>query len=371
MPLYAFGSNGSGQLGLGHKDDVSIPAECLFKQAVLTDSQTLDLVHPSRHEQPGGPVHIAAGGNHTLALFSSGEVWTAGSNANGRCAQAPEVEEVLEFRRVRVVRNGGNDIDRFSAVAATWESSCFVEAETEAVWVVGMGWKGELGLGENVTEVRSPTKIPNFPPQGTRIMSISGGMGHVVVALSNGDVFGWGNVRKGQLGEELARKKIVWSPEKVNVPFAVKQVVCGREFTAFGGDTEKGDFTVFGSDKWSLQSKAPQSLKGYKRLFASWSGIYSHQSDGSVIAWGRNDRGQLPPHKFPKVILMAAGSEHVVAVTDDKKLVAFGWGEHGNCGPETDQQGNVVGSAAEIPFGSVSGITSVGAGCATSWLMAD
>ncbi|KAI1919898.1 alpha tubulin suppressor [Ophidiomyces ophidiicola] len=365
MQLYSFGSNGSGQLGLGHKDDVSQPTRCLFRpdpsigkndNANCPNSREKDLI-----------THLAAGGNHTLVIYGSGAVYAAGSNGSGRCAH--DAEELLEFTRV-IIRDGERIVCRFAAVSATWESSCFVEKGTGHVYVAGVGMKGELGLGENVTEAKVPMRMVGFPPEGTKVVCLSGSVGHTVAVLSNGNVYGWGNARKGQLGEPGIKQKIYWSPQRIDVPFAIRQVACGREFTAFVGDQKDGSLLVLGSDKWGVQSAALLNLRGYRTVAASWHGIYSHNSSGRIMAWGRNDRGQLPPPEIPDTTSIGVGSEHVVAVIDKKEVIAFGWGEHGNCGPETDDQGNVAGRYAKVPFdhGAESVISVVGGGCATSWL---
>lgn len=78
MSLFAFGSNGSGQLGIGHDEDVSVPTRCLFEEG-----QT-----PSEEEngtQAKTISCIVAGGNHTLILYQDGSVYAAGCNEDGRC----------------------------------------------------------------------------------------------------------------------------------------------------------------------------------------------------------------------------------------------------------------------------------------------
>ena len=57
MAIYAFGSNGSGQLGLNRKDDTSIPIKCdaFFR-----------------------PLRVEAGGNHTLIISASNDVYISG-----------------------------------------------------------------------------------------------------------------------------------------------------------------------------------------------------------------------------------------------------------------------------------------------------
>lgn len=417
MPLYAFGSNGAGQLGVGHTDDLSLPARCLFarqdsdrhvkdqrQERVESDN---DNGNGNGNQNDNGDdvddddddkvVTVAAGGNHTLVLFSSGKVYAAGSNANGRCAHdAMTVQSLLRFGRVVVCDDGIDDdddyarsdqagesrsrsrsrdrtpVDRFSAVSATWEASYLVDAATSRLYVVGLGTKGELGLGQTTTETRGAVRMPNFPPAGTKIMHICSSGWHTVAVLCNGQVFGWGSARKGQLGKSGVESKIYWSPTNIgDVSFPVRQSACGREFTVLTGDASDGHVAILGSDKWRIQSAAPASLKGYSTVSASWHGVYVHNTDGSLVGWGRNDRGQLPPSDMPKPRDLAVGSEHVIAVIDSSNLVAFGWGEHGNCGPETDAQGNVAGRWADIPLDFAKGrtVATVGAGCATSWVV--
>ena len=91
------------------------------------------------------------------------------------------------------------------------------------------------------------------------------------------------------------------------------------------------------------------------------------------MAWGRNDRGQLPPPDLPTPAKLAVGSEHAIALLGDGRVAAFGWGEHGNCGPDTDFQGNVSGTYNVISLPEAVGadrkVVGVGAGCATSWMI--
>ncbi|OJD12011.1 hypothetical protein AJ78_07328 [Emergomyces pasteurianus Ep9510] len=370
MPLYAFGSNGSGQLGIGHTDDVSIPSRCLF-------------THENRDNDLGGidnsltsdePIRIVAGGNHTLVLFKSGAVFAAGSNKNGRCAHDPDsLPSLLHFSRVIIVREDGTRVDRFKDISATWEASFFVDAERGHLYACGVGSKGELGLGENCMEASSPMRICGFPPEGREIIFISSSVSHTAATLSNGEVYGWGLSRKGQLGERNTLKKSLWVPHNIEgFSFSACQVACGREFTAISGSAATGDLAIFGSDKWNILSDAPRDITSYAMLAASWHGVYVHGQDGSTISWGRNDRGQLPPPNFPRATKLSIGSEHVVAAIEGTQVVAFGWGEHGNCGPNTDAQGNVAGRWNEIPLSIEEGrntVTGVGTGCATSWIM--
>lgn len=381
MPLFAFGSNSCGQLALGHVEDVSTSTRCLFYEDPDPTTQS-DIIR------------IAAGGNHTLVLFGSGAVYAAGSNVDGRCGrqqqQGKEDEPLLRFRRVFLTAEDGKVYDTFKDVSATWEGSFLVvrSEDGDVTLVLGTGTKGELGLGSSKTQSLTPTRIPDFSPPGTRVVSITSGMGHTAAVLSNGEVYGWGGARKGQLGEGAKAGKIAWSPIKIaDVPFYATAVTCGREFTVVSGDKEKGEYVVLGSsdDKWGILSERPGSISNdgarvllaYTGISAGWHAVYVHHqrqrdSDPSITAWGRNDRGQLPPADLLSSKMLAVGSEHTLVLFDDGTVVAFGWGEHGNCGTEVDAQGNVKGRYNRIEMSEIGhgrDVVGIGAGCATSWVI--
>ncbi|KAJ5604736.1 Regulator of chromosome condensation RCC1 [Penicillium lagena] len=495
MHLFALGSNGSGQLGIGHTEDVSSPTECVF--------ETSEQYHDPLDENDN-IIRVVAGGNHTLLLTAKGGVWAAGWNGDGRCGEnitcthaqgqdwhrdgeengPPTANEkkipntatrqeqgqerddheeegpLLRFRRVRVHDPvSGLTVEHFKHIAATWEGSLLVasvpkiskknslfsseqinrraddqsvspEEEEDRIYVLGTGTKGELGTGAQTLHSRAsaPSYITNFPPSPypsgqestPKITALATGMAHTIAILSNGQVYGWGSSRKGQLGPGNKAAKIIWEPTRVDgIPFFARGAVCGREFTVVWGDDCRrfvllGDrgmrWGVLGdslssSSELSASSSSPHgdgkdegvvevtAVNGFTDIFASWNGVYVHAppnptgistSEGDIttipprpghlIAWGRNDRGQHPPPNLPPPAMLAVGSEHVLALLEDGTVAAFGWGEHGNCGSETDARGNVAGTynVMSLPADARTAggrVVGVGVGCATSWLI--
>ncbi|OKL57299.1 hypothetical protein UA08_07610 [Talaromyces atroroseus] len=439
--IFALGSNGSGQLGLGHTADVNEPTECLFCENPAKENQpgTKDETSSTRKRKVK---RIACGGNHTLILFEDGSVYAAGEMFLD-CAIGDGGDK-YKFNRV-VFRHGrsGPVIERFRDICATWSASFFVATihttntstgdggeggeEKEVVIALGTGGKGELGLGMGRTS-SSPTTnngyieinssmLQNFPPPGTSIRCIGSSAYHTVAILSDGEVYGWGAGRKGQLGRENSVRKVVWEPVRVAIAmgkgFVPDSVACGREFTFISGfvvDNEgKGEgeymYTILGGgDKWGIVSGGPslqtlrKSTPGRERYTASasWHGIYLHDIlDNSGLAWGRNDRGQLGPlsgslstdqqaqlsDKQPirseAISQFVAGSEHAVALSfDNRTILACGWGEHGNCGPYTDEHGDVKGGRVchirlpdEVFQDEKAKVVRLAAGCATTWIV--
>lgn len=354
--VFAIGSNGSGQLGIGHKEDVSVPKPVLF--------------HPS---QPSSPVaKVVAGGNHTLLLAKSGQVYWSGDPNSGACGLGPE-PSVPVFQEIKFAKQGDAEVGRVSLIAATWEASLVVaqdaQGENTKLFTLGTGMKGELGAGELMVRTPTATLLKDFPPLGTEIVDLHACMGHAVAVLSNGEAYGWGNCRKGQAGE---RACVLHTPRKIEgVGFEVRRAVCCKETTCLFGDPDSGKMQVLGSDKWKIRSTAPSNAPAWKDVGASWGNVYVLAQDGGLEAWGRNDHGQLPPPNLPPLKKIAIGSEHVVALTESGDVLSWGWGEHGNCGPQVENNDvkgwwNVIASSKFIPEGF--SIDTIGAGCATSWI---
>ncbi|KAK8192511.1 alpha tubulin suppressor [Zalaria obscura] len=347
MTIYALGSNGSGQLGLGHLEDVSKPT----------------LLDVSLGLKATDIKSIVAGGNHTLILTYSGDVYATGSNNGQRCGLDGNTEEYTTLQKVEIPSN-----DRISHCAATWEASVLVTADN-SVLVCGLGPKGELGLGQGWTNASKLHAIHEFPPAGATVVDLAACMGHVVAVLSNGEVYGWGVGRNGQLGQPY---EDVWAPRKLEgVTFKAVRAVCGKDFTCIFGALKEGEFVLLGPkrDRFSLKASLPARIPEWKDVSASWGSIYVLLPSGKLLAWGRDDHGQLPPVDIPPLQAMRAGSEHVVALTTSGDVLAWGWGEHGNCGPETDDRSDVKGRWNVLKLDGE--VLFLGGGCATTWIVTD
>jgi protein ATS1 len=213
--LWAFGSNGSGQLGIGHTEDVSAPQEC--KGALNLSSSAIR--------------QLAAGGNHTVATLMDGTFASTGDNSDGRGIVTRAKHIFTTWQKQEL--SSGEKQDLIPHVAATWSVTIACHSEG-SVCAAGSGNSGELGIDPHTSVAEAATQVRDFLPPGDTIIKIASGMGHVVVVLASGEIWGWGKGRKGQLGMPAEN---VWTPRKIeHVPFKVFDAVCGKD----GRERESG-----------------------------------------------------------------------------------------------------------------------------------
>ncbi|KAL8818107.1 MAG: hypothetical protein Q9191_008012, partial [Dirinaria sp. TL-2023a] len=302
--LYALGSNSNGQLGIGTYEDVSEAKPCI--------------VECDENDPPGMPIKISAGGSHTLLLFDSGILFSAGNNQHGQAGVKPRAnlsssspDSDTNFTEITFP----TELPKVKLCSTTWEASIIITLDDE-VYSFGSGPNGELGTGLNNSS--NLGRLPRIPPPDETIVNIASGIKHTVVVLSNGDVYGWGDGRKGQLGEPA---EIVRAPRKINGAKYIRRATCGAAFTYLVGDPVEGRHIVLGSNKWGVRVHSPTYMRGWIGIGSNWNGIMALTSSGELVTWGRNDRGQLGPSGTARhdVSQLALGSEHTVVLTREGK----------------------------------------------------
>ncbi|KAI9272496.1 regulator of chromosome condensation 1/beta-lactamase-inhibitor protein II [Sporodiniella umbellata] len=321
--VYGLGSNGQGQLGIGHLKDVSEPVLC----SGLPEKETV--------------VKISGGGNHSVVLLASGRVFTSGFSQSGeRLGQevALSSEEIQsEWTRYRETGEGRVWKD----VGCGWAVTVLV-SEDGRVFM-----RGSLGRVEIAewTEQAMPE----------RIRSVACGWRHVVVLGESGLVYGWGGGRRGQLGGTVDVERV---QRLEGVPGGIVQIACGHMFTLL----RAVDGTVYGlgSNKYGPLGETPPIVsRGSLAIDAGWHHTFSLQGSEGLQGLGKQDHGQLA-QTLGTVEQFCCGSEHSLALKDGT-LYGWGWNEHGNCASTQAFTRQPVVIARGLP------ITVLGAGCATSW----
>lgn len=294
--VLAWGSNGLGQLGIGS----SYP-NSLVPAAV-----------------PGlsGVVAIAAGDTHSLAVKADGSVFAWGSNSSGQVGTGGSTQ----WTPAQVPGLSG-----VTSVAAGLLHSLALKTDGTGpgtVWTWGYNNYGQLGDGTQ-TMRGTPASV------ASNVIAIEAGDNFSLALAGDGSLFGWGYNGYGTLGDNSNEMRTA----------AVAVVNLGPTVAAAGGATH------------SLALKADGSM-------------FAWGNGAQVGTYGLNGATQL---KTPlpvtavgaKIVAIAAGSEHSVALTRDGAV--FVWGNNGY-----GQLGNNSTNPSTVPI-QVAGLSLRN----SDWLTAD
>ncbi|MGA2835436.1 MAG: MBG domain-containing protein [Acidimicrobiales bacterium] len=276
--VYSWGSNGVGQLGDGSTTGATTPV-------------TVDL--PS-----GTFTAVAAGSGHSLALTSGGEVFAWGANLFGQLGdgttQATETP-------VAVAAPAGVT---FTAVAAGGDHSLALSS-TGTVYAWGANSHGQLGDG-STTSVDAPVVVAT--PAGVTFTAIAAGTGHSLALASDGQVYAWGFDASGQLGDGTDVDSL--TPVEVSIPSGttISSIAAGGSHSLALSDT--GLVFAWGSDVFGqlasslvgslpVDSDVPVQPTGlppttsFVSITAGQYTSYALTSIGVAWVWGGDFYGQL------------------------------------------------------------------------------
>ncbi|KAG9290673.1 hypothetical protein G9A89_011636 [Geosiphon pyriformis] len=409
--LYAFGSNGQGQLGIGSEEDSRTPRICLF-----SSKTSPNLSRP--------PLVMSGGGNHSAVITCDEELWMSGQNVYGQCGLKSSSTHYNIFHKVQLSEPNTKDSNctRFRSVACGW-SHTLVTTQRGELYVFGKGSFGELGLGHSLLSTEGKImKIEGI----SNVQKVACGLRYSIALTVDGKCYGWGNNRYGQLslneyddemrgipaqnpiGKTNINKTNYFYPVQIQLPYSHEIIVdvgCGQYHTAVL--TKQGQVYTFGQNKYGqlgyaspldIPSRAiPKRVvmlgENAEEISCGWHHTIILLKSKKIAIWGRNDHGQLGilPEKnddywiekpillcyLPKiipfkpdiqVINVVSGSEHSLIRTSFGQCLAWGWNEHGNCATEDGYDvlipKNIVDSVTKEPFR----VGKIGAGCGTSWI---
>jgi alpha-tubulin suppressor-like RCC1 family protein len=232
--LFAWGHNGSGQLGNDSLLDLSNPALVLtdvaamaagngFSAAVRTNGElwtwgrnshgqlglgdTMDRHVPTQVPGLANAAAVAAGGNHLLLLLTDQTVRSCGDNSFGQLGNNSTV------RAISPVAVAG--LSGITAITAGWNHSAALGTIT---YLWGRNLEGQCGGGPaSPVQLAVPTVLTLIHP----VAAISCGGNFTILTLANDALWGCGSNADGQLDGTSAADPV--NPQNVLTPQLVIQ----------------------------------------------------------------------------------------------------------------------------------------------------
>uniref|UniRef100_A0A3B3YFA5 HECT-type E3 ubiquitin transferase n=1 Tax=Poecilia mexicana TaxID=48701 RepID=A0A3B3YFA5_9TELE len=308
--IYACGEATNGRLGLGlSSGTIPIPRQITALSNYVVKK-------------------VAVHSRHAMALTVDGKVFSWGEGDDGklghfsRNCDKPRLIEALKTKRIRDIACGSS---HSAAITSSGE-----------LYSWGLGEYGRLGHGDNTTQLR-PKLVKVL--LGHRVIQVAcGSRDAQTLALTDELVFSWGDGDFGKLGRGGSEGcNIPQNIERLNGQ-GVCQIECGAQFslalTKSGGVwTGKGDYFRLGhgTDVHVRKPQMVEGLRGKKIVHVAVGALHclAVTDTGQVYAWGDNDHGQqgngtTTVNRKPtlvqglegqKITRVACGSSHSVAWT--------------------------------------------------------
>lgn len=257
--VYAWGNNGSGQIGNGTVTTVSTPilidglsnivdiaaatytsyaldasgqayswGRNIYGQLGIGDQGVSSLNRPAKVAQPEGVrfIQISSVSETAGAVTDQGEVYTWGLGERGVLGNGTESNSYAPIN-INLTNIVQVSVGQICGAALTKDGMLYT-------W--GVNNYGQLGNGASMTTVITlPAQIPYFKNADIKIKSISAGYVHMAAVSEDGRLFTWGGGGEGRLGTGTTANK--------NLP----QEIMSKVTQAFAGYADSGIITEDGS----------------------------------------------------------------------------------------------------------------------------
>ncbi|XP_015429351.1 PREDICTED: LOW QUALITY PROTEIN: E3 ubiquitin-protein ligase HERC2 [Dufourea novaeangliae] len=275
--LYACGEGTNGRLGLGDDSNVGEPKPIPFLSQYVIKK-----------------VAVHSGGKHALALTQDGKVFSWGEGEDGKLGHGnclsldkPRLIEALKSKRIRDIACGSG---HSAAITSSGE-----------LYTWGLGEYGRLGHGDTSTQLK-PKLVQSLLCQ--RVIQVACGSrdAQTMALTADGLVYSWGDGDFGKLGR--GGSDGCYTPLLIDrlTGLSVVQIECGAQFslalTKYGEvwTWGKGDYFRLGhgNDHHVRKPTLVEGLRGKKVVHVAVGALHclAVTDNGQVFAWGDNDHGQ-------------------------------------------------------------------------------
>ncbi|MBI0090718.1 InlB B-repeat-containing protein [Bifidobacterium sp. W8113] len=330
---YAWGFNGSGQLGDGTTTSRHTPVR------VKT---------PDRKTYPDLPkdftyVQVSAGSSYSLALGSDGNAYACGDNSNGQLGDG--TTSYSQTTPVKVGKLAGVPTDFAYVQVSAGETHSLALGSDGNAYAWGYNYFGQLGGNGSYSQttpvrVKTPDRktYPDLPEDFT-YLQVSAGDQYSLALGSDGNAYACGDNSLGSLGDGTTTER--HAPVRVKTPDRKTYPDLPKDFT-------------------------------YLQISAGWAHSLALGSDGNTYAWGYNSYGQLgnntsnsyanpvparvrdpasPTDKSQglQATQVSGGGDHSLALGSEGNAYAWGHNRYGQLGNDSIPTGSYYQAQSPVP----------------------
>ncbi len=241
-----------------------------------------------------GLLAIEGNYNFAAALKADGTVWTWGDNRYGQLGLGQ-----VSYSSTPVAVNGLTGVARLSTAAynnlLAGGAHNLALKDDGTLWAWGMNFSGQLGDG-STTDRAAPVQVPDM----SNVVSVAASSGSSFAVKSDGSLWAWGANTNGDLGggfsdyTVLAPRQVpgIAGATTVSTEHFLVLVLRGDGTVLAWGSNEMGQL----GDGTTTARWTPAAVPGVAQAAKAVAGVqsaYVLKTDGGVLAWGANDYGQL------------------------------------------------------------------------------
>ena len=287
--VFTFGSNESGQLGLGNYYLIK-----LFKIYVLGEEELKHSHTPQLVKLPP-IIQVLCGNSFTMCVSENGDLYSFGSNFYGQLgvgsySDCPYPQKVTSLQNIDFVECGWNHV---ICKTVPGEFYCW-----------GCNNEGQLGTGD-WEQKNTPTKLGEiFGIEHQDIVDVKCGDFHTLILTSNQEVYSSGENFTFQLGRK--GKRNCTSFGKIPNLEEIVRIECGRHFSL--------------------------CLDNYNNLYIFGNNLYNELGLDNV----ENVKKPMKHPSLSNIIDISSGGNQTFVKTSNNQIYAFGNNRYSQLGFETD-----------------------------------
>jgi len=269
--LYAWGANGSGQLGLDDTANSSSPIQIGGRSVPFFET-------------------IAAGRSASFGVKSDGTLWSWGVGTNGQTGQG-SLTQLSSPTQIGALTN-------WSTVTATIEQagSGFAIKTDGTLWAWGNNNLGQLGLGDAIN-VSSPVQVGT----NTDWASVSCFSNNTIATTTSGEIYSWGNSNAGGTGQNTTvidysspvqiGSDTDWGSISTGFRNSASVKTDGTLWT-WGNNSPNGPLGI-GTTNDTSSPVQVGALTNWASVSCGYDHMLAIKTDGTLWAWGEGDEGKL------------------------------------------------------------------------------